>query len=98
MGAGCHAKAEYFDNEKGAWINVDDHPTADSCINDYASVFFDNGFFIIGGVSRFDRDNYFDAIYRLDESEWNWSEVGRLNSGRIYHQVIFIHRLCRNKQ
>ena len=96
MSSQCHAKSEYFDNEKEIWINVEDHPTADSCISGFASVFFDNGFFIIGGASSF--QTFFDTIYRLDKSEWNWSEVGRLNTGRMRHAVIFIHKWCRKIQ
>ena len=73
-----------------------DDLSVEPCIFGFASVYFNNGFFIIGGSSNFFRGSYFDAIYRLDKNVWKWSEVGRLNTGRINHGAIIVHKWCRN--
>ena len=92
----CHVNAEYFDNEKETWVSVDSLPTDATCIRKFASVFFDNGYYVIGGENRY--GTLFDRIYRLDKQSWEWSEVGHLNTARIEHDAIFIHKWCRNIQ
>ena len=62
-------------------------------------MYYANGFYIIGGTGsglKWVTDSYFDTIYRLDKNTWKWSEVGRLNTGRIDQGVMFVHKWCRN--
>ena len=58
----------------------------DERVFNYASVFINASFFIIGGhADRADSN----TIARLDTTTWSWSRAGSLNTGRRAHGVIW---------
>ena len=62
-----------------------------SRISQFASVFIDNSFFVIGGRNY---KNYVGfnsgTIGRLDSHTWEWSLAGKLVTPRYGHNAIFV--------
>ena len=52
----------------------------------FASVFFNDSFYIIGGVNPVTPQN---KIGQLSTIDWTWSDVGQLQTGRSNHGVIW---------
>ena len=61
-------------------------PITEGSFSSYASVFYDQAFFIFGGASD---SKTFGKIGRLDAVTRTWSLVGSLKQTRYGHAVIF---------
>ena len=62
----------------------------------YASVYFTDSFFIIGGHHR--KIKYgmeaVNTIKKIDTKNWQWSEVGKLNNARAKHGAVMVEIGC----
>ena len=91
MGSKNHSQTELYNINTLKWKKAQPFNTSYVWFYDYATFFYDNDFYVIGGkVKIFDEDGRRSSVLKYDPNSEIWSNIGTLNFARRGHQATVI--------